>query len=83
MNKSTLIKAKAEFENSPYIKELNLNKSVAFMMHVNDSIKRMQHTIKEQKSATHVNLKKMDDVMNGLNDLNALVASVMSNDLKL
>lgn len=78
MNKSHLIKAKSEFENSPYVQELNLDKSVAFMMHVNDKVTKLQGVLKELKASPTLNIKKVEDVMNGLTDVNALVAAVMS-----
>jgi hypothetical protein len=81
MNKSSLIKAKSEFENSPYVQELNLDKSVAFMMHVNDKVSKLQGLLKELKASPTLNIKKVEDVMNGLTDMNALVASVMSKGL--
>jgi hypothetical protein len=79
MNKSTLIKTKAEFENSAYVKELNLQKNVAFAMFFNDKVNNLQNIAKEQKQSPQLNLKKVEDILNGLGELNALVQSVVIN----
>lgn len=78
MNKSNLIKAKADFENSPYVRELNLGYNVAFIMHMNDRVNALTTKLKEQKAMPTLNHNKINEVLAGLDEINSLVKAVFA-----
>jgi hypothetical protein len=81
MNKASLIKAQADFETSPYITELKLARNVAFIMHFNDKVNALQTLLKEQKAMPNLNLTKIQQIMNGLDEVNSLVKTVVSKEM--
>jgi hypothetical protein len=81
MNKASLIKAQADFEASPYLTELKLARNVAFIMHFNDKVNALQTALKEQKAMPALNLTKIQNVMNGLDEINSLIKTVLSKDM--
>jgi DNA polymerase II small subunit/DNA polymerase delta subunit B len=82
MNKSSLIKAKADFEASPYLMELKLSRNVAFIMYMNDRVNNLTTKLKEQKAMPTLNHNKINEVLSGLEELNLLVKSVFASTEK-
>lgn len=78
MNKSTITKVMGEFENSPYVTDLKLDRKVAFIMHISDKIRVARESISSQKRSPNVRLGDMNSVEKQLDELEALVAGVIS-----
>lgn len=80
MNKTTIMKVMGEFENSPYITDLKLDRKVAFIMHISDKVQKAKEAVASQKRSPSVRLGDMAAIDKHLVELEALVAGVVSGD---
>lgn len=80
MNKMTITKVVGEFENSPYLTNLKLDRKVAFIMHISDKIRAARESVANQKRSPNLRLGDMQSIEKQLNELEALVAGIVSGD---